>query len=178
MIISYVKLHEGKIKLEDGTLVSEGEFKEGTVLTIVGDENIPEHWMFYRWGGQPEYTELVEDIYSMETTLLVKDFDIELTRELMEHAKWSLTIINGEVSGTYYESDLVAVYFAAPEGTTSYTFTGWSGDITDLLLADGTPFDTTKPGTPDEPQIIVMPAKDISLTATFDIASEEIDLTE
>lgn len=165
-IYSFVKLHEGKIVLEDGTLVSEGEFKEGSVLTITVAETIPEHWMFYRWGGDQDSMSVVEDVFSPNTTLLVKDFDIELTREIMEHSKWSLTITNGEISGSYYEKDSVVVYYLPPDPSSiflQWTVTG----IEELLLTDGTPFDITNPGSPDNPQVISMPAEDVSLVAEW-----------
>lgn len=173
VILSHVLLHSGKIRLGDDpssyTYVTEGEFPEDTVLTIVADPIIQEHWMFSKWGGEPDSLATVADIFATETTITVPDYDVELTREVMERAQYTLALTNGEVAGTYYTGDLVSVYYSPPNGNPHYVFSRWTGDTSKVTLQGGGAFDPTYAGTPNSPQVIVMPDENISLTAEYTV---------
>lgn len=174
----HVLLHGGELLVEtsaDGTEKwdIEGEFEERSVVPIRAVD-IPVGWKFNGWkndedGGKSVST--VADLTLAETTITVEDFDIELTRDVIERDKYSMSIVNGEVSGSYHESDPVAVYFNLENTeTTHYTFTRWSGnDLAYLKLFDGGSFDIYKAGTGDDPQVIKMPSRNITITANYDI---------
>ena len=173
----HVKLFGGELLTEtreDGTEVwdIEGEFEEGTKVKIRAID-IPVGWKFNGWkndndGGLSMST--VEDLNKEETTLTVQDFDIELTRDVIEKDKYSLSIINGEVSGSYYDGEPVSVYFNLENtDNTHYSFIRWSGDdLAYIKLFDGKSFDVFNPGTPDEPQVIRMPARNITIKGSYD----------
>lgn len=175
----HVELHGGELlveKSEDGTEKwdIEGEFEERSVVPIRAVD-IPVGWKFNGWkndedGGKSIST--VADLTLEETTVTVEDFDIELTRDVIERDKYSISIINGEVSGSYHESDPVAVYFNLEDTeVTHYSFTRWSGDdLAYIKLFDGSSFDIFKAGNGDDPQVIKMPARNITITANYEVS--------
>lgn len=177
VIISHVILHNGKIRLGEYpsyTYVTEGEFTEDTVLTIVADPVVQEHWLFSKWGGDIDSIATVTDIYATTTTITVPNYDVELTREIMEHAKYTLALTNGEVAGSYYAGDLVSVYYSPPNGNPRYVFSQWTGDISKVTLQGGGAFDPTYAGTPNNPQVIVMPEDDVSLVAEYTVQTHTL----
>lgn len=165
----HVILYEAELLNEKGEWTFEGEFPRGTVVQI-RPKTAPYGWRFNKWAGSTQSMRTVEDLYAAETTLTVEDFDIELTREIIELDKYTLTVENGEVSGAYYENDEVAVYYNMEDTEyVKYRFVQWSGSTDLLTLKSGEPFDITKAGTPDDPQVIVMPAQSLTITAEYDM---------
>lgn len=172
----HVKLYGGELLVEtreDGTEVwdIESEFEEGTVVKIRAID-IPSGWKFNGWKNDDDNglsMSTVKDLMKEETTLTVQDFGIELTRDIIEKDKYSLSIINGEVSGSYYDGEPVSVYFNLENtDNTHYSFIRWSGnDLAYIKLFDGSSFDVFNPGTADEPQVIKMPARKITITGTY-----------
>ena len=150
----------------------EGEFEEGSQVKIRAID-IPLGWKFNGWKNDDDdgkSMSTVNDLMAEETFLRVEDFDIELTRDVIEKEKYKLNIVDGEISGSYYEGDPVPIYFDLENtDVTHYTFVRWSGTDTSYLklFEGGKPFDITEPGTPDEPQTIRMPARNISISAMY-----------
>ena len=174
----HVLLHGGELLVEtDENGVEkwdiEGNFEERSVVQIRAID-IPVGWKFNGWkndadGGKSVST--VNDLTEPETFLTVEDFDIDLTRDVIERDKFSITIEDGEVSGSYHESDPVAVYFNLQDTeTTHYTFTRWSGnDLAYIKLFNGGSFDIFYPGDGDNPQVIKMPTRNVTIKANYDI---------
>lgn len=153
----------------------EGEFEERAVVPIRAID-IPPGFRFKAWentedGGLSVST--VADLKEPETTITVEDFDIMLTRGVTERDKHSLTVVNGETSGSYHEEDPASVFFnLVNTDTIHYEFTRWSGsDLAYVKLFDGGSFDIYKSGTilepGDDPQIIRIPTRDITITANY-----------
>lgn len=175
----HVLLHGGELLVETDENGNEhwdieGNFEERSIVKIRAVD-IPIGWKFNGWKNDTDdgkSMSTVDDLNKAETFLTVEDFDIELTRDVIERDKYSMSIKDGEVSGSYHESDPVAVYFNLEStDTTRYTFTRWSGnDLAYIKLFDGGSFDIFKPGTGDEPQVIKMPTRNISIVANYDIA--------
>ncbi len=173
----HVKLNGGKLLVEtseDGTEKwdIEGEFEERSVVKIKAVD-IPVGWKFNGWKNDDDEgksVSTVTDLTQAETTLIVEDFDIELTRDVIERDKYQITIVNGEISGSYHESDPVAVYFNMEDtDTTKYTFNRWTGsDLAYIKLFNGGSFDIFKAGTSeDDAQVIKMPTRNITITGTY-----------
>lgn len=177
----HVMLFGGELFIEtdpetgDGYWDIEGEFEERSVIPIRAID-IPHGWKFNGWKNDDDEGKslsTVHDLMAEETFITVEDFDIALTRDVIEKDKYSIGIINGEISGTYYEDDPVPVYFNLQDTELAhYTFVRWSGDDTSgLRLFDtGALFDITVPGTPDYPQTIKMPSKNIIISAVYTTA--------
>ncbi len=174
----HVKLNGGQLlvkTLDDGTEEwdIEGEFEEKSVIPIKA-VNIPLGWRFNGWkndqdGGKSVST--VNELYAENTFLTVQDFAIELTGDIIKNELRELSITNGEVSGSYLAGESVSIYshFEDTE-TIHYRFIRWSGnDLAYIKLADGGSFDIYKAGTGDDPQVIIMPDRNISITANYEI---------
>ena len=101
--------------------------------------------------------------------MTVQDFEISIGRQIIERTKYSITVNNGETSGAYHESDSVSIYFNLEDTeNTHYKFTRWGGnDLAYIKLIDGNSFDIYKSGTKDDPQIIRMPTRNITITANY-----------
>lgn len=173
----HVKLNGGKLLVEtseDGTEKwdIEGEFEERSIVKIKAVD-IPIGWKFNGWKNDTDdgkSISTVADLTQAETTLTVEDFDIELTRDVIEREKYSLTVVNGETSGSYHEGDPVAIYFNLENtDTTKYTFVRWTGsDLAYIKLFNGGSFDIFKSGsTEDDAQVIRMPSRNITITGTY-----------
>lgn len=155
----------------------EGEFEERTKVQIRATD-IPLGWKFNGWKNDNDdgkSVSTVNEIMNDNTFLIVEDFDIELTRDVIEKDKKELAITGGEISGTYYVGDPVPIYFYIPgmedDDTRQYTFVRWSGQTSYLKLFDGgAPFDITVPGTADYPQTVKMPTRNISISAVYTTA--------
>lgn len=173
----HVKLNGGKLLVEtseDGTEKwdIEGEFEERSVVQIKAVD-IPIGWKFNGWKNDTDGGKSVSTVNApldATTFLTVEDFDIELTRDVIERDKYQMTIVNGEISGSYHESDPVAVYFNMEDtDTTKYTFNRWTGsDLAYIKLFNGGSFDIFKAGTSeDDAQVIKMPTRNITITGTY-----------
>ena len=169
----HVVIHGGEVFVpsdtSEGRWAIEGEFTEGTTTQIKAID-IPIGWRFKGWSGTEESMSVVNDLTLPETTIQIQNFDVDLTRDVVLKEKYALSVINGETSGEYSENEPVAVFFNLENtNTIHYEFIEWVGDeVASLKLFDGTSFDKLEPGTPDIPQIIRMPAKDITITGTYD----------
>lgn len=148
--------------------VTDAEFEEGSIAYI-RPTTIPFGWRFNGWQGETdEETATVNSISSENTYLRIADFDIHMTATIIEEAKYTMKINNGQTSGEYYGGARVDVYFDK-ENTNSehYTFIRWTGDVSGLELYDGGSFDVTKAGTSNEPQYVKMPPQRIEITAEY-----------
>lgn len=174
----HVKLNGGQLlvrTLDDGTEEwdIEGEFEERSVIPIKA-VNIPPGWRFNGWKNDQDgdkSVSTVADLTKERTTITVQDFAIELTGDIIKNEFRELSITNGEVSGSYPAGESVSVYsYFEDTETIHYTFIRWSGnDLAYIKLADGSSFDIYKAGTGDDPQVIVMPDRNISITANYEI---------
>ena len=148
------------------------EFKEQSKVQIKAN-NPPVGWKFVQWqnseGANEKSITTLNDITNPNTYLTVQDFKISIGRQIIERTKYSITVNNGETSGTYHESDSVSIYFNLEDTeNTHYKFTRWGGnDLAYIKLIDGNSFDIYKSGTKDDPQIIRMPARNITITANY-----------
>lgn len=147
----------------------EGEFEELSKVQIRAID-IPIGWKFNGWKDDDgKSTTTVNDLTAEETFIRVEDFDIALTRDVIEKDKYSLTVINGETSGSFYDDIPVEIYFNLENtDTTHYTFVRWLGDdLAYIKLFDGGSFDIYNPGTGDNPQVIRMPNRNITISAIY-----------
>jgi hypothetical protein len=144
----------------------EGEYEEGSTVRIKAVD-IPLGYRFTMWEDTDDgkSTSTVEDTGSAETTVRVEDFDITLTRGIAPKDTYTMKIINGEVSGSYYEGNPVPIYFNLEDtDDVHYQFIKWSGDdVAYLKLADTGIFDVLEP----TEQTVSMPARDITITGTY-----------
>lgn len=173
----HVLLYGGEVLTEtnpdtgEETWVIEGEFEEKEIVQIRAID-IEQDWKFNGWKNDEDdgkSISAVNDLTAERTFLTVEDFPITLTRDVIERDKYSLSVVNGEISGSYHESDPVNVYFGL-ENTDSihYTFTRWSGnDLAYIKLFNGGSFDIYKPGTADYPQVIKIPTRNITITGNY-----------
>lgn len=169
----HVFLEGGKIKMpnEEDRWENEGEFEEGTVLTIKADEPML-GWEFVRWkkpenaSADDKSEETVANLTEPETTLQVQNFKITLSVVWREKEKYVMTVNNGYLSNSYYPGQPVPIYFQMTDTQTNhYKFIRWSGDdIAYLELMDGKPFDVFKA----EEQVVKMPERNIEITALYD----------
>lgn len=148
------------------------KFKEQSKVQIKAN-NPPVGWKFVQWqnseGANEKSITTLNDITNPNTYLTVQDFKISIGRQIIERTKYSITVNNGETSGTYHESDSVSIYFNLEDTeNTHYKFTRWGGnDLAYIKLIDGNSFDIYKSGTKDDPQIIRMPTRNITITANY-----------
>lgn len=169
----HVFLEGGKIKMpnEEDRWENEGEFEEGTVLTIKADEPML-GWEFVQWkkpenaSADDKSEETVANLTEPETTLQVQNFKITLSVVWREKEKYVMTVNNGYLSNSYYPGQPVPIYFQMTDTQTNhYKFIRWSGDdIAYLELMDGKPFDVFKA----EEQAVKMPERNIEITALYD----------
>ena len=143
---------------------NEGEYEEGTEVEIKVDY-VPEESYFSQWiGATDAETALVTEIIKPNTTLVMGDFDVNMTAQTQSKQTYSFVINNGAISGQYYKDKKVSVYYVDPEVTgEQHTFTRWTGDIAYISLFDGGPFDVTQPLL----QEVRMPERAITLTANY-----------
>ena len=177
----HVLLEGGTIKMpdEENRWEIEGEFEEGTVLTIKADDPQP-GFKFGRWmksetaSEDDKSEETVSVLTEEETTLQVQDFPITLAVKWEPLHTREFTIRDGNSSatlpgsGSYYPGQPVPVYFNLQDTQTNhYKFTKWSGDdIAYLELMNGRAFDIFK----EEEQDVKMPDRNIEITALYDIS--------
>ena len=173
------------VHLENGELVyetteegeerwaSDGTFKEGSTVKI-RIKSIPTDREFVQWSntenGDIRSIETVKDILEPETTLQVRDFRIDLSGTVKPKNSWILEVIDGETSQSYFEGEPATIYFnKINTDTIHYDFIRWSGDdLAYIKLFNGGSFDIHKPGNSDDPQIIKMPARNITIKAIYD----------
>lgn len=147
-----------------------GEFTEKSIVKIRANPPEDSDWEFKCWSAAPDDDKsitTVNDIYSSDTYVTVAGFDITLIRDVTRKEFYELKINNGEVSGEYHKDDDVVVYWVDPSTDLQHhTFTRWSGN--DLAYLKN--FDIWTPGTPDEPQVIKMPArKKVEITGNSNV---------
>ena len=160
---------------EDGTETwgSDGEFEEGSTVKI-RVKSILEGREFAKWEntetGDERSIETVKEIFEPETTLQVRAFKIDLSARTEPKDTFTLSVTDGETSGSYYEGQKVSIYFNKKDTDTEhYKFIRWSGnDLAYIKLYDGGSFDIYKPGNIDDPQVIKMPARHISIKSTYE----------
>lgn len=173
----HVELANGELYLEDeGRWVSDGEFEERTELQIRATSILP-GFKFNAWVDDDGVSvKTVNDPSSPTTTLTVGDFSIYLSAETIRYTDYKFTIANpidpskDAVTNTYYETAPVAVYFDLPtsDDDIHYNFVRWSGnDLAYLKLFDGGAFNVMKAGDADNPQVIKMPGRNISISGIY-----------
>ena len=169
----HVLLEGGKIKIpnEEDRWEIEGEFEEGTTLTIKADDPML-GWEFVQWkkpenaSADDKSEETVANLTEPETTLQVQNFKITLSVVWKEKDKYIMTVNDGFGSGSYYPNQPVQIYFNLEDTESNhYKFIRWSGDdVAYLELMDGRPFDVFK----EEEQAVRMPERNIEITALYD----------
>jgi len=137
------------LTVENGT--GSGEYQENSVVTITA--NVPDIGMhFIEWSGD---TENIEDVNSIQTTLVMPNYNIIVTATYEDIVTtYLLTVENGTGSGEYEENTEVTIIANTPES--GMQFKEWVGDIANIV--DINADETT----------LLMPNLDISVTATFE----------
>ena len=156
----HVLLEGGKIKIpeEEDRWEIEGEFEEGTTLTIKANDPML-GWEFGRWKksesapADDRSEETVANLTEEKTTVQVQDFNISLAVEWRQLKTKNFVIKDGNSTGTlpgtgsYYPDQPVQVYFSLQDTQTNhYKFTRWSA----------------------EEQVVKMPERNIEITALYD----------
>lgn len=148
--------------MNNGTVTPTTPVVAGTKVTITANE--PEEGQeFDKWTVVAGDIILANETEN-ETTFTMGTANVEVTATYKDLPSelYTLTVHNGETSGTYSEGDSVDIYFVSPEDGGSHTFSGWQGDVADLVSPEGIAFDTMS-----EYNTIAMPAKDITLYGTY-----------
>ena len=143
---------------------TDGEYGEGTEVEIKV-AYVPEESYFSEWvGGTDAETALVTEVINPTTTLVMGDFDVNMTAQTQLKQTYSFVINNGAISGQYYKDKKVSVYYVDPVVTgEQHVFTRWTGDVGYISLFDGGVFDVTQPSL----QEVRMPERAITLTANY-----------
>lgn len=175
----HVWIAGGKILLQeegqDDRWVEDGNFDEGTVLTIKADP-ISVDKKFNKWIAPEGYENsetVVADLTVPETTITVKYFPIRLDADIIDRNQYNFTISNentfdNPVTGKYFDNQPVNLVFNKYINQTEdehIQFINWDGnDIKYLNLFDtGVGIDVTNPNE----QIIRMPNRDITISANY-----------
>lgn len=137
------------LTVENGT--GSGEYQENSVVTITA--NVPDIGMhFIEWSGD---TENIEDVNSIQTTLVMPNYNIIVTATYEDIVTtYLLTVENGTGSGEYEENTEVTIIANTPES--GMQFKEWVGDIANIV--DINADETT----------LLMPNLDITVTATYE----------
>ena len=153
--------------------VSRRKFTEGTTVKIRATGYDAEYY-FAGWTAkyhdtQEDAREIIENLNDDVTTIVVPAYDVDIEPIIAIKDTYSLTVIDGQRSGTYYEGKRADIYFDK-ENTNDihYVFTRWTGEkISELELYDGGMFDVTVAGNEAEPQYIKMPARAVEVKANY-----------
>lgn len=146
---------------------TEGEYPEGTEVEIRVNY-IPENSNWTGWAGATDaQTALVTEIMEQNSSIVMSDFDVDLTATTQLKQLYTFTITNGAISGQYYKDKKVSVYYVDPElNGEQHTFTRWTGDVAYISLFDGGVFDVTNPNL----QEVRMPERNIAITGNYTTA--------
>lgn len=178
----HVEIGGGELLVVDGDYerwTTEAEFEERTQVQIRATGILP-GWKFDRWRDDDNGMSVstVNEPTAETTYLTVEDFPIYVYRDTLRYEDFRFQIANSinpetdSVSGAYYETQPVAVYFDLPsDDNVHYTFVRWSGnDLAYIKLFDGGIFNINKAGTADDYQTIKMPGRNITLTGIYTTA--------
>ncbi len=140
---------EFKLVVNSGS--GDGDHKEGASITIKAD-NAPSGKEFDKWTGDIGY---LADPNSSTTTVTMpgKDISVTATYKDVVVTTFSLTVNSGSGDGDHAEG--VSVTIKADTAPSGKEFDKWTGDVG--YLADPNSSTTT----------VTMPAKDISVSATY-----------
>ena len=143
---------------------TDGEYEEGTEVEIKVNY-VPEDSYFSEWiGATDAETALVTEVREPVSSIVMSDFDVNMTAQIQLKQTYTFTINNGAISGQYYKDKKVSVYYVDPVVTgEQHVFTRWTGDVAYISLFDGGVFDVTQP----LPQEVRMPERAITLTANY-----------
>lgn len=175
----HVWISRGKILLQEegqeDRWVEEGNFDEGSVLTIKAD-TVSVDKKFNRWVAPEGYENsetTVADLTAPKTTITVRRFPIQLDADIIDRKQFIFTISNensydNPVSGPYFESQPFTLLFNKYVNQTDeehIQFINWAGDdIKYLNLADtGKGIDVTNPNE----QVVRMPNRNITISANY-----------
>ena len=159
--------------------VTDHEYEAGEVVDI-RTKNIPFGWRFTSWScvddeiPANDLSQYITHLHQEATTITIIDTDMYVTAGTVETEKYDMTIIDGGTDGSYYEDWPVDIYFDKTNtNDIHYDFIRWntgSGseiDISQLKLQGGGMFQVLTPGTSANPQIVLMPAKDVVIQASY-----------
>ena len=159
--------------------VTDHEYEAGEVVDI-RTKNIPFGWRFTSWScvddeiPPNDLSQYITHLNRETTTITIIDTDMYVTAGTVETEKYDMTIIDGGTDGSYYENWPVDIYFDKTNtDDIHYEFIRWitgSGseiDISQLKLQGGGMFQVLTPGTSANPQIVLMPAKDVVIQASY-----------
>lgn len=143
---------------------TDGEYEEGTEVEIKVNY-VPEDSYFSEWiGATDAETALVTEVHEPVSSIVMSDFDVNMTAQTQLKQTYTFTINNGAISGQYYKDKKVSVYYVDPVVTgEQHVFTRWTGDVAYISLFDGGVFDVTQPLL----QEVRMPERTITLTANY-----------
>lgn len=149
------------------------EYEEGSKVRI-RTKAIPFGWNFVKWQvvdeAGSEHNNLIDNLTSESTTVDIPDYDIYITAEIVETEKYKMEITDGESNASYYENGKADIYFNKTNtDDIHYEFVRWTGDgIQSLKDYDtGKQFNVLVAGTKNEPQFVKMPARHVSIKATY-----------
>lgn len=130
-----------------------GVFEAGDQVQIVADTPAPGTG-FFAWTGDTAY---LNDPGAPIGTVTMPLRDVELTATYKALPTYQLTVENGQGSGKYLQGTRVAVSATLPPG--NWVFVQWEGDLEFIKDEE------------DEVTLITMPAKDVTIRATFEEAN-------
>ena len=130
----------------------DGQYAAGSAVSVFADP-VPTGLVFDQWLGD---VGSVVDTYAAETTLIMPDGVAEITATYASPPSYSLSVMSGDGDGSYGEGTVVPIVAdAAPSG---YVFSMWAGDPNGF-----DDWDAAKASSAN----YTMPARDITLTATY-----------
>lgn len=173
---SYEDPETGEIT-EDEYWTTKYAFPEGTEVKIRASGFDAEYyfatWIAFKHDTEEDANSLITNLQSVETTITVPDYDVDIQAKIALRDTFFLNIIDGATSGYYYENARADIYFNKEDtDNIHYKFARWydyeDGDtVSQLELYDGGMFDVTDPGTKDDPQYIKMPGKTTTIYAAY-----------
>ena len=102
--------------------IGSGMYFSGSTVAI--NASIPDSMKFSSWTGD---ISAIQNTNSPNTYVEIGQQDINITANFEKLATYTLTVINGNGSGTYNEGQLIAVSANSPEE--GFLFDRWIGDV-------------------------------------------------
>ena len=143
-----------------------GSYEAGSQVTVTAADRSQEGYEFSGWNVDSANVTL-DDTVSATASFTMPEGDVTLTagytEVVQEPVAYTLTVNNGEGSGSYEAGSWVTVT-AADRSQEGYEFSGWSVDSANVTLSDALEAETA----------FTMPEGNVTLTATY----QEIPQTE
>lgn len=156
--------------------VSKWNYPEGSIVKIratgIEPENYFDEWTAINHLTSADAKSIIKELKSLETTLTMPDYDIDVTPQIAAKQTYKFTVTGGGTSGFYYKDYRVDVYFGLSNtNDVHYEFIRWASvsgtPVYQLELYDGGMFSATTPGTQTSPQYIKAPGTTTEIRATY-----------